>query len=232
MSATAVTAAEQGMGRQWRRRARTRARLLSAARRLVAEHGLDGVTMSDVTAAADLGTGTIYNYFATFEELSTALIHAEIDALGDQLDTLVELTPDPAEVYAASLRHLVLHAISDPLWGRFYVQLGVAHPLVLEVLGPRCRRDLEQGVAQGRFQVPDVDLAVAATFGALAGVLNLVNTGPGNDDAGARYAEGMLRMVGVGVEEAAEVVARPLPEITRLEDASADPSQRPRTRSR
>lgn len=200
-------------GRQWRRRARTRAKLLSAARELIAERGVDGVTMLDVTTAADMGAGTVYNYFASVQELTTALIHAEIDFFGGRLDALAGGLSDPAEVYAASLRHLVRHAMGDPLWGRFYVQLGVAHPLVLEVLGPRCRRDLQAGVDAGRFGIEDLDLAVACTFGALAAVLDLVTSTPERADTATRYAAGMLRMVGVPADEAREIASRPLPDL-------------------
>lgn len=142
------------------------------------------------------------------------MIHDEIDVFGDRLDALAEVLTDPAEVYAASLRHLVLHAITDPLWGRFYVQLGVAHPLVLKVLGPRSRRDLEAGIAGGRMEVGDVDLAVACTFGALASVIDLVTSAGGERPGIEReYAQAMLCMVGIGVSEAAEIVARPLPDL-------------------
>lgn len=169
--------------------------------------------MADVTTASDLGAGTIYNYFASVDELTSTLIHEEIDVYGDRLDALAEGLSDPAEVYAASLRHLVRQAVTDPLWGRFYVQLGVGHPLVLEVLGPRCRRDLERGVETGRFRIEDIDLAVACTFGALASVLDVVTSSPERNEPGRHYAEGMLRMVGVDVEDAREVVSRPLPSL-------------------
>ncbi|MDO5368166.1 TetR/AcrR family transcriptional regulator [Kocuria sp.] len=200
-----------GGGRQWRRRARTRAKLLAATRNLVAERGLAAVTMADVTAAAELATGTIYNYFPSLEDLLSTLVYAEIDSVGDRLDRVAQFTDDPAEIYAASLRLLVRHALSDPLWGRIYVKLGVAHPIVVEVLGPRCRRDLERGVKAGRLDVVDLDLAVICTFGAQASAINLVNSGEGREELAEHFAEHMLRMVGVSVEDAREIVSRPLP---------------------
>ncbi|MBD2763174.1 TetR/AcrR family transcriptional regulator [Kocuria sp. cx-455] len=198
-------------GRQWRRRARTRAKLLAAARKLVADRGLAAVTMADVSAAAELAAGTIYNYFPSLEDLLSTLIKGEIDSVGDRLDRVAEFTNDPAEIYAASLRLLVRHALTDPLWGRIYVKLGVAHPIVVEVLGPRCRRDLERGVKAGRLNVVDLDLAVVCTFGAQASAINMVNSGEGREELAEHFAENMLRMVGVSVEDAREVVSRPLP---------------------
>lgn len=67
--------------------------------------------------------------------------------------------------------------------------------------------------AHGSFEIPDIDLAVAITFGALASVLDLVTSCDGQEDAAARFAESMLRMVGLPLHEAQEVVARSLPEV-------------------
>lgn len=200
--------------RQWRRRARTRTALLDATRELIAERGVDGFTLSDVTAAIGMSPGTLYNYFPTAEELTRTLIREDVDALGSQLDTVHLHLDDPAEVYAASLRLLVRHAVTDPLWGRFYVQLGVGHPLVTELLGPRARRDLRNGVHAGRLRVEDLDLAVAMTFGALSSVINLVNESRGPSNRASRYAAAMLRMVGLPPAEAWEVANRPLPAVT------------------
>jgi AcrR family transcriptional regulator len=50
-------------GRQSRRRARTRARLIQAAREVIAERGYHEITVADITEAADLGKGTFYLYF-------------------------------------------------------------------------------------------------------------------------------------------------------------------------
>lgn len=198
-------------GRQARRRAATRARLLEAAQEVIAEQGFEAVTLADVTKAADLGTGTIYSYFPTVADLKDAVGHAALDTFGDQLDRMASSLEDAAEVYAFSLRQLVRAAGTDPVWGRLMVQMGVAHPLLVQVLGPRARRDLTLGREQGRFHFVDLDVAVACTFGSLQAVLNLVVSDPDNDKAGTRCAVAMLRMVGMPHADAEEIARRPLP---------------------
>ncbi|MFJ1809555.1 MULTISPECIES: TetR/AcrR family transcriptional regulator [unclassified Streptomyces] len=54
--------------------ARNRARLLDAAARLIAEHGVDGVTMEGVAAAAQVGKGTVFRRFGDRNGLLTALL--------------------------------------------------------------------------------------------------------------------------------------------------------------
>ncbi|MGW1596318.1 TetR/AcrR family transcriptional regulator [Streptomyces sp. NPDC002343] len=54
--------------------ARNRARLLEAAARLIAEHGVAGVTMEAVAAAADVGKGTVFRRFGDRSGLLMALL--------------------------------------------------------------------------------------------------------------------------------------------------------------
>jgi AcrR family transcriptional regulator len=54
--------------------ARNRARLLEAAARLIAEHGVGGVTMEAVAAAAKVGKGTVFRRFGDRTGLLMALL--------------------------------------------------------------------------------------------------------------------------------------------------------------
>jgi AcrR family transcriptional regulator len=54
--------------------ARNRVLLLTAARRLIAEHGADTVTMDDVAAAAGVGKGTLFRRFGSRAGLMIVLL--------------------------------------------------------------------------------------------------------------------------------------------------------------
>ncbi|GAA3667587.1 TetR/AcrR family transcriptional regulator [Arthrobacter ginkgonis] len=198
-------------GRQQRRREQTRARLVEAAQRLMAERGVEAVGLAEITDAADLGAGTFYNYFQSRDEIVEAVAEASVESMGAALDRMTAGMPDAAEVFAASLRHLVLRAVTDPLWGWFVVRLGVAHPKLIEILGPRAARDLRRGVDAGRFAIPDIDIATSCTFGSLLATLHLVLSAETKDGADRLFAQTMLCMVGVPAGEAQEVASRPLP---------------------
>ena len=51
------------------KKAQTRAHVRATAQRLFQEHGFDAVTIADVAAAADVAVQTVFNHFATKEEL-------------------------------------------------------------------------------------------------------------------------------------------------------------------
>jgi AcrR family transcriptional regulator len=60
--------------RRERKKAATRSQIISAAIDLFSRRGLDAVTIDEIAAAADVGKGTIYNYFATKEDIVVAFM--------------------------------------------------------------------------------------------------------------------------------------------------------------
>src|SRR5271168_2108764 len=64
MRDTKSTAAPQRVDR---RRARTRAALLQAGRALLAHRNVDGLSVDEIVAAADVAKGSFYNHFADKE---------------------------------------------------------------------------------------------------------------------------------------------------------------------
>ena len=63
-------------------KADTRERILRAARRLFAQKGYDATTTRDIARAAEIASGTLFNYFPTKEAI---VAHLAGDAIGDAL---------------------------------------------------------------------------------------------------------------------------------------------------
>lgn len=82
--------------------ARNRARLLEAAARLIAEHGVAGVTMEAVAAAAQVGKGTVFRRFGD----RTGLLMALLDHSGRQLQADFLSGPPPLGPGAPPLERL------------------------------------------------------------------------------------------------------------------------------
>jgi AcrR family transcriptional regulator len=195
-----------------RRRERTRARLLEAARTLFAKQGVDATRINEITEEADVGFGSFYNHFTDKEAIVEAVLAESAEAHGAIVDKLTEGLSDPAEVVAVAHRHFVRLAADDPTWAWLVIRLDVSHRLMTQALGPRALRDMQQGVDSGRFDIPDLSLALYAVGGALLGVMRGVLDSAVEDSADIRHAETILRMLGVPPAEAAEVARRPLPD--------------------
>ena len=78
-------------------------------------------------------------------------------------------------------------------------------------LAPRALRDIQAGIATGRFQPTDPRLARAAVAGALLATLQLALTDPGlvDDAAIDHFAEQALRMLGAPYDRGARPRPRP-----------------------
>lgn len=57
-----------------RKRVATRQAILAAAIALFSEHGFESPTIEQIAASAGIGKGTVYNYFATKEEILVAFM--------------------------------------------------------------------------------------------------------------------------------------------------------------
>jgi AcrR family transcriptional regulator len=201
-------------GRVERRKARTRAALIAAARALFAARGVEPTTIAEIAEQADVAVGSFYNYFATKEELLAAILK---EALGEQLKALQSRqaqVSDPAEVISVAHRHLVHLAAVDRDLAWLLVRLEVPQRIGTTVLRDAAQLDLDVGIAAGRFSVGDPPLALTASGGALLAVMHAVLEGEASADAASAHAEGVLRAFGVAPAEAAEIARRPLPPIT------------------
>jgi AcrR family transcriptional regulator len=197
--------------RQARRREATRSKLIEATKALIARRGVDNTRIQEITDEADVGFGSFYNHFAGKEAIIEAVLAETVAAQGAEIDALTAELEDPAEIISAAHRSFVRRARSDPDWGWLLLRLDVSHNVLLAALGPYARRDLRNGVKAGRFNVPHELVALSATGGALLAVMRTVLDGTAPKDADIHHAEGVLRLLGLPADEAAEVARRTLP---------------------
>jgi AcrR family transcriptional regulator len=201
-----------------RRKQRTRAALVKAAQRLIAE-GRVNVPVLEITQAADVGMGSFYNHFDSKEQLFEAAIADVLDAHGAMLDRLTASIDDPAETFATSFRLTGRLFRQRPQESEILLANGPALLSSERGLAPRALRDIKAGVAADRFHIDDPELALAMAGGALLGPGKLLRDDPDRDDARAAdtVTENVLRLFGLSADEARVVCRRPLPEDTFVE---------------
>jgi AcrR family transcriptional regulator len=106
--------------------ARNRRRILEAAAALVSERGIEHVSMDDVAAAAEVGTGTLYRRFGDRAGLALALLQEQAVAFQEGFLH----GPPPLGPGAPAGERLLA-------WGEHYAELMEEHADLIFVASPR-----------------------------------------------------------------------------------------------
>jgi AcrR family transcriptional regulator len=211
-----MTSAPEGT-RFDRRRAQTRASLISAAQAFLAE-GRPSVPINEVTERADVGNGTFYNHFSSKEELFAAAVTDALERYAVLLDALGGDLNDPAARFARSFRLTGRLHRHQPQLSR--VLLAQGHELSRSSRGvaPRARRDLEDATTAGRFVAEDLDRAMVVVAGSMIELGRLLHDQPDRDEAATvdGVTADVLVALGLSRIDALALCAEPLPEIPPL----------------
>jgi AcrR family transcriptional regulator len=191
----------------------------------MADKGVEGVAISEITDAADLGFGSFYNYFPSKEAIYEALIDEVVGQFAIALDRLGEQVRDPAEKVAASTRYTLLRGRQDPLWGRFVVRTGFSSDAITRGLGRYLLQDLSNGVQSKRFKAADFTMTFVSVgsiiLGALAVEVDALRLTQKGQEAAVQDTQGLperiatilLGLLGLAPQEAHKVARLPLPSI-------------------
>lgn len=74
-----------------------RDRILEAAIRIFAQKGVNSTTISDIAQAADIGKGTVYEYFKSKDEIITGSFHFFMGRVEESIDRRLLHLQDPLE---------------------------------------------------------------------------------------------------------------------------------------
>lgn len=215
-TATGPTAAE-GPDRVARRKARTHGALVAAAQSLLAQ-GRTNVSIQEITDTADVGFGSFYNHFSSKEELFGEAVQTTVESYTALLGVARAGIDDPAEAFAASFRLTGRLHRQVPEHVRILLNSGTGVLVREQGLTALARADMTAAIATGRFDVDDPELALMLVGGALLGLLQMVESHPELDDAEVsdRFAERLLRALGLPGDEARALCRRPLPDLPPL----------------
>ena len=209
-----------------RRKRETRERLLDAALRLMANKGMEGVAINEITEAADVGFGSFYNHFESKEAIYGAVMEWVFEDFADALDRLVGDIADPAEVVSVCVRHTMLRAQREPVWGQLLIREGYSARVLERGLGQRLLRDIQRGIASTRFKHEDALMSFFSVCGTVLASISvwlqfhqahgtrattIDQLGFNVDDLPQRAAKTLLLTLGLTGLEAEKIAYLPLP---------------------
>ena len=166
-AATTETEAKPRVNRRQVAKARTRVKVLEAARNLFAERGYDAATIRDIAKGAGMSTGAVFANFQDKAELFEAVFADEMAALAEAFTTGVAIEENTAARLAGGLTagyHQVLDhlPLMQAMVARSWFQPEDADKRVREFLAPittTISDVLQAGIAKGELR-QDTDVAV------------------------------------------------------------------------
>jgi AcrR family transcriptional regulator len=204
---------EPGGGRVARRRAAVRRRILEAAETLMAERGVDGVTVDDIADAVDIARRSFYHHFEGKHDVLVPIARSRTKALNRRLDRLVASIDDPAAGMAIAMRHALRQISTDPLCRWFVLHSGLPHERLLEGLGESGMRDAQRAIHAGRLHVDNLKVARLVLSGAFVAIASARAEGTLSDHDLDDAIEHLLRLAGLDAGDAHAFAHRPLPNL-------------------
>jgi AcrR family transcriptional regulator len=187
------------------RRERMRARLLASAMQLVAQKGPAATSIDDVIAAADVSRGTFYKYFPSPEVLVRELAIEMANELIRMAEPVVLSHDDPAARVSCGIRLVSRLAIDHPMAASFLVRLGWPDARGPNLLLDFVKRDLAEGIRQGRFTRMPIALALNIVAGAVLGASHCMLEPGCESDFAEQSAAAALRALGVDATSAERI---------------------------
>lgn len=193
-----------------RRRERTRRQLTAAARDLIAEKGVAGLRIADLTDTADVGRGSFYNHFESKEELVDVVVQESLETLAATILADLPADLDPAVRASYADRRFIRLAREDPEFARLLVHLNHGDDLFATATEPYARLAITPGIESGRFDVADLDVFLILLTGSALALIRAILDGRAPADAEDAHAESILRVLGLPHAEAREISRLPL----------------------
>lgn len=204
-----------------KRQVLTRARLIRCAFEIMSSKGVSKTSIQEVTEAADIGFGTFYNYFASKDDLATAVLDCVIHNLGqrNQLANLDTKDADPILVIANSVRLTAAEMRSNPMWRWWLRRTDLMVRRMKIGFRPYGLADIKRATEAGKLQLPhgDVETAWSYLIWLLAGTITDIAEGDLPIDQESRMAQAILAVMGVEPKVAGEIAQRSLPKLPPLE---------------
>lgn len=196
---------ERASTRADRRRERTRRKLIDTGRVLIAERGVSGLRIQEITQRADVALGSFYNHFSSKEELVEVVVSEILTEVSAATIPDTASHVDPAEIVAGAIIRFMRLADRDPEFARLLVNLNHADVLFATAVYPYARIALERGLGTGRFAVVDIEVTLTAIMGAAFALIREILEGHQTTDVDKAFSQHVLGSLGLTPTDAADV---------------------------
>lgn len=190
------------------RRDKTRHKLVSAAKTVMANTPSEAVTIDQITQCAKVSRGSFYNHFESMDALFVSTLEDLINDVGKSFASGRKQFDDIAEFAAWSIQLFIVRAVEDPQLGWFIVNNVKSEPILKAHIDPRVRAAIDAGMREGRFQISDPELWFTLGTGSTTAFIRGCLEGRLGVSQSAELTASILQAAGLPRSEALEIVGR------------------------
>ncbi|HEX4025066.1 MAG TPA: TetR/AcrR family transcriptional regulator [Steroidobacteraceae bacterium] len=193
-----------------RRKVKTRAALLAAGRTLLAARDIDGISVDEIVAAAEVAKGSFYNHFGDKDVFAREIGAAVRRQVEQAVAAANAGVTDPAAVVARALCVFLRFAIEHRDSAQVLWRLNPGSTMAEAPINRALREDLARGIRAGRFNGIDVEIGVLLVMGAVViGMRHVLEERVVTPPVAiaTNMAAGMMRALGVATAPAGRVAA-------------------------
>jgi len=151
---------DEGISLRERKKRRTRAAILAAARDLFQSQGFDETSIEQIAERAEVSRGTLFNYFSTKEALLREIADQELTWLEQQVETELASIPSAVSRMRRTMRMLVNDTLPFLRVTRYVFLDALQHAAGQDTttvrLGDILRKLVVEAQSQGEIR-PDLD---------------------------------------------------------------------------
>jgi len=196
-----------------KRRAQTRAKILSAAFVLFDSNGVGSVNVEDVRAKAGLARGSFYNYFETYEAMLRDLAAEIARQLNAEQSERFDHVSNMAERIWCHVRYSILRAAADRACAEILVRVTPLVGSLTDHMREHAENDMRMSVKSKAIDVPSPAVALDLGYGLTTMMLKRALDAPMNLKEIEAAGFMLLRAYGVATEEARRISRLPLPQL-------------------
>jgi AcrR family transcriptional regulator len=200
---------------------RTKALLMDAALAVFAKRGVEGTSVNEITAHANVANGTFYYHYKDKAEFVEVLGHAVAAVFVNRVDEFMVGLTDGAERVATATQQFIHLAAADEAWGWMIVHAVTDLGEFSASISRGIRKDVALGVEQGHFQMNPTDIAFGLLLSIVGAGLKVRLENPAKSGIENLTSEYVLRMLGLPPERARTLVARTADRIAKSKTDNA-----------
>lgn len=193
------------------RRARTRAKIISAAFELFGEEQGLYSRIEDIADRAGVTRPTFYNHFSGMEELREALTHEVTHQFLESVTATISALPDPRRRASAAIRFYLRRARDDRRWAWSMINMSATGVIFGSETYKQAEQTVREGMEAGVLRLPSSAVGRDIILGSTLAAISTMQRETVEQDYPETVAGYILMGLGVPYEEARQIANVELP---------------------